>query len=70
MFLFISGITSIINDYNTLSMRTRVSRGTLVASTNTYRHILSKRLIIEVIYNFRRGIVIERTIDVRQTLNQ
>jgi len=70
MFLFISSITSIINDYNTLSMRTRVSRGTLVASTNTYRHILSKRLIVEVIYNFRKGIVREKTIDIRQTISQ
>ena len=51
-------------------MRPRVSKGTLVASTNTYRHILSKRLIIEVIYSFRRGIVIERTIDVRHTIEQ
>ena len=70
MFLFISSITSNINDYNTFFMRPRVSRGTLVASTDKYRHIISKRLIIEVIYSFRKGIVIERTIDVRQTINQ
>lgn len=51
-------------------MRPRVSKGTLVASTDRYRHIISKRLIVEVIYNFRNGIVRERTIDVRQTINQ
>lgn len=51
-------------------MRPRISKGTLVASTNSYRHILSKRLIVEVIYDFRRGIIRQRTIDVRTTLNQ
>lgn len=51
-------------------MRARVNRGTLVASTDNYRHILSKRLIIEVIYNFRTGIIREKTIDIRQTINQ
>lgn len=51
-------------------MRPRVNKGTLVASTNPHRRILSKRLIIEVIYNFRNGIVREKTIDVRQTINQ
>jgi hypothetical protein len=51
-------------------MRPRLSRGTLVASTNSYRHIISKRLIIEVIYTFRKGIVREKTIDIRQTINQ
>ena len=51
-------------------MRARVKKGTLVGSTNPYRHKLSKRLIIEVIYTFRRGIIRQRTIDVRQTLNQ
>ena len=70
MFLFISSITSIINDYNKLSMRPRVNKGTLVGSTNPHRRIISKRLIIEVIYSFRKGIVRERTIDVRQTINQ
>ena len=51
-------------------MRPRISRGTLVGSTNTYRHTLSKRLIVEVIYTFRKGIIRERTIEIRQTLNQ
>ena len=70
MSVFISSITSIINDYNTLSMRPRVNKGVLVASTNPHRRILSKRLIIEVIYSFRNGIVREKTIDIRQTLSQ
>ena len=56
--------------YYIIRMRPRISKGTLVGSTNTYRHTLSKRLIVEVIYNFKRGIIRERTIDVRQTLNQ
>ena len=51
-------------------MRPRISRGTLVGSTNTYRHTLSKRLIVEVIYTFRRGIIREKTIEIRQTLNK
>lgn len=51
-------------------MRPRVNKGVLVGSTNPYRRIMSKRLIIEVIYSFRKGIVRERTIDVRQTINQ
>ena len=49
-------------------MRARLNRGTLVASTNRFRHIISKRLIIEVIYSFKRGIVKEKIIDVRQTI--
>jgi hypothetical protein len=51
-------------------MRPRVNKGTLVGSTNPLRRIKAKRLIIEVIYNFRTGIVREKTIDVRQTINQ
>lgn len=51
-------------------MRARVSKGTLVGSTNNFRAAKAKRLIVEVIYNFRSGIIRERTIDVRQTLNQ
>jgi len=51
-------------------MRPRVNKGTLVASTNTYRHILSSRLIVEVMYTFRRGVVSQKTIDIRQTINQ
>jgi hypothetical protein len=51
-------------------MRPRVNKGILVGSTNPLRRIKAKRLIIEVIYNFRTGIVREKTIDVRQTINQ
>jgi hypothetical protein len=51
-------------------MRPRIKRGTLVGSTNTYRHTLSKRLIVEVIYNFKRGIIRQKTVDVRQSINQ
>jgi hypothetical protein len=51
-------------------MRRRISKGTLVGSTNSYRAIKAKRLIIEVLYNFRYGIVKERTISTRETINQ
>jgi hypothetical protein len=51
-------------------MRNRIYKGTLVASTNRFRAIKAKRLIVEVLYSFRRGIVIERTIDVRHTIEQ
>jgi hypothetical protein len=51
-------------------MRVRISRGTLVGSTDRFRSIKAKRMIVEVLYSFRRGIVIERTIDVRQTIEQ
>ncbi len=51
-------------------MRIRVSKGTLVASTNPLRRIKAKRLIVEVIYNFRNGIIREKTMDIRQTVNQ
>ena len=51
-------------------MRARVSRGTLVASTDRFRGIKAKRLIVEVIYNFRNGIIRENVIDIRQTINQ
>lgn len=51
-------------------MRRRISRGTLVASTNPLRHIKAKRLIVEVLYNFRKGVVKERTIDVRERIEQ
>ena len=70
MFLFISSITFHIINYIELYMRPRVNKGTLVASTDRFKAIKAKRLIIEVIYSFRRGIVRERTIDVRQTINQ
>lgn len=51
-------------------MRRRIYKGTLVASTNPLRRILSKRLIVEVLYNFRHGIVIEKVIDVRTSIEQ
>ena len=51
-------------------MRPRINKGTLVGSTDRFKAIKAKRLIVEVIYNFRNGIIRERTIDVRQTLNQ
>ena len=51
-------------------MRPRINRGTLVASTDRFRAIKARRLIVEVIYNFRKGIVREKTIDVRQTISQ
>lgn len=51
-------------------MRPRVNKGTLVCSTNPFRHIKSKRLIVKVLYNFRKGIVKERIIDVRERLEQ
>lgn len=50
-------------------MRARLNRGTLVASTDRFRAIKAKRLIIEVLYSFRKGIVRERIINVRQTIN-
>ena len=51
-------------------MRRRISKGTLVASTNTLTHIKAKRLIVEVLYNFRTGVVKERTVGVRQKIEQ
>jgi hypothetical protein len=51
-------------------MRPRINRGTLVVSTDRFRSIKARRLIVEVIYNFRKGIVREKTIDVRQTISQ
>jgi hypothetical protein len=51
-------------------MRRRILKGTLVASTNSLRHIKSKRLVVEVLYNFRHGIVREKTISTRQTIEQ
>jgi len=51
-------------------MRLKVAKGTLVASTNPLRSIKCKRLIVEVLYNFRHGIVKERIIDVRQKIEQ
>jgi hypothetical protein len=51
-------------------MRRRILKGTLVASTNSLRHIKSKRLVVEVLYNFRHGIVREKTVSLRQTIEQ
>lgn len=51
-------------------MRARVSKGTLVASTDRFRAIKARRLIVEVIYNFRHGIIREKTIETRETINQ
>lgn len=51
-------------------MRPRINRGTLVGSTDRFRAIKARRLIVEVIYSFRKGIVKEKTIDVRQTISQ
>ena len=51
-------------------MRRRISKGTLVGSTNPLRRIISRRLIVEVLYNFRHGIVKETTIDVRSSIEQ
>jgi hypothetical protein len=51
-------------------MRPRINKGTLVGSTNRLRAIQAKRLVVEVIWNFRQGIISERTIDIRQILLQ
>jgi len=51
-------------------MRRRIYKGTLVFSTNPLRRIVSRRLIVEVLYNFRHGIVKEKTIDVRSSIEQ
>ena len=51
-------------------MRPRIAKGTLVASTNPLNSIRAKRLIVEVLYNFRTGVVRERTVEVRQKIEQ
>ena len=51
-------------------MRRRIQKGTLVGSTDRFRAIKARRMIVEVLYNFRHGIVKERTIEIRQTINQ
>jgi hypothetical protein len=51
-------------------MRRRIYKGTLVGSTDRFREIKSRKMIVEVLYSFRRGIVIEKTIDVRHTIEQ
>ena len=51
-------------------MRPRLAKGTLVGSTNPLRRIKAKRLIVEVIYNFKHRIVTERVVDVRTSIEQ
>lgn len=51
-------------------MRKRINRGTLVGSTNKYNAIRAKRLIIEVLYNFKSGVIKEKIINVRKSLEQ
>ena len=51
-------------------MRRRIFKGTLVASTDKLKHIKAKRLVVEVLYNFRHGIVREKTVSLRQTIEQ
>jgi hypothetical protein len=51
-------------------MRPRIARGTLVGSTNPLNRIKARRLIVEVLYNFRHGVVKERTLGVRETIEQ
>jgi len=55
---------------NNIVMRRRIYKGTLVGSTNPLRKIKAKRLVIEVLYNFRHGIVKEKTISTREKLEQ
>jgi hypothetical protein len=49
-------------------MRRRIYKGTLVASTNPLRKIQAKRLVVEVLYNFRNGIIKETTKGSRQKI--
>jgi hypothetical protein len=51
-------------------MRPRIARGTLVGSTNPLNRIKARRLIVEVLYNFRNGVVKERIIDIRERIEQ
>jgi hypothetical protein len=51
-------------------MRRRIFKGTLVKSTNKFKNIKAKRLIIEVLYNFKNGVVKERVVDIRETIQQ
>ena len=51
-------------------MRPRIARGTLVGSTNPLNRIKARRLIVEVLYNFRHGVVKERTVGVRDKIEQ
>jgi hypothetical protein len=51
-------------------MRPRIAKGTLVGSTNPLNRIRARRLIVEVLYNFRHGVVKERIINVRENIQQ
>jgi hypothetical protein len=51
-------------------MRIRIKKGTLVASTNQEKNILSRRWVVEVYYNYKKGIVKAQTSDVRTSNNQ
>lgn len=51
-------------------MRPRITRGTFVGSTNKFKAIKAKRMIIEVLYNFRTGVVKERNVGVRDRIEQ
>ena len=51
-------------------MRPRITRGTFVGSTNPLRRIVSRRLVVEVLYNFRHGIVKEKVVNVRTSIKQ
>ena len=51
-------------------MRKRIKTGTLVGSTNTIMHILSKRLVVKVIYTHKLGVISRKSNDIRQTLIQ
>jgi len=51
-------------------MRRRIYKGTLVGSTDRFKQIKARRLVVRVLYNFRYGIVKEEIIDVRQTIEQ
>lgn len=51
-------------------MRPRISKGTLVASTDKFRSIKARRLIVEVIWNFGKGIISEKVVDIRHTILQ
>ena len=43
-----------------VTMRRRIHKGTLVGSTDKFRAIKAKRLIVEVLYSFRKGIIREK----------
>ena len=51
-------------------MRPRIAKGTLVGSTNPLNRIKARRMIIEVLYNFRTGVVRERNVGIREKIEQ